>query len=151
MKHVLGIRREDKSIWERRVPITPEDARSLVKEHSLEIAVQPSTIRVFPDQQYREVGVAVEEDLSRCDVVVAVKEIPARAKFNRPPFMVPPLLDTSRAPVIAGSRHFHLSQMLLYRIRKICKSKIQNPLATLGRADSTGSGLAPRTARVAGQ
>jgi alpha-aminoadipic semialdehyde synthase len=75
----VGIRREDKSKWERRVPIIPSNARQLQEEHDMEIWVQPSTIRVFPDEAYLEAGCRVEEDISPCHVVMAVKEI--RADF----------------------------------------------------------------------
>jgi len=38
--------------------------------------VQPSPIRVYGDVEYTEAGATVNEDLSGCDVVFAVKEIP---------------------------------------------------------------------------
>ena len=74
----IGIRREDKSIWERRVPIVPEDAHKLAQQHDLQIIVQPSDIRVFKDQEYKSAGISVQEDLSECEVVFAVKEIPTK-------------------------------------------------------------------------
>ena len=74
----IGIRREDKSIWERRVPIVPEDAHELAQQHDLQIIVQPSDIRVFEDQEYESAGITVQEDLSECEVVFAVKEIPTK-------------------------------------------------------------------------
>ncbi|MDY7077464.1 MAG: bifunctional lysine ketoglutarate reductase /saccharopine dehydrogenase family protein [Chloroflexota bacterium] len=76
MSSRIGIRREDKSIWERRVPITPEHARQLQERHSIEVWVQPSEIRVFREEEFVQAGVRVEEDLSPCPVVFAVKEIP---------------------------------------------------------------------------
>jgi saccharopine dehydrogenase (NAD+, L-lysine-forming) len=74
----IGIRREDKSIWERRVPVIPKHARQLQKEHGIEVWVQPSDIRVFPDAEFSQVGALVAEDLSACPVVFAIKEIPAQ-------------------------------------------------------------------------
>jgi len=74
----IGIRREDKSIWERRVPIIPEHARQLQEEHDVEVWVQPSDIRVFREEEFTQAGIRVEEDLSPCPVIFAVKEIPAR-------------------------------------------------------------------------
>jgi alpha-aminoadipic semialdehyde synthase len=71
----IGIRREDKNEWERRVPLTPDHVRVLVQKGT-EVFVQPSKIRIFPDDQYRAAGAAVQEDLSNCDLVIAVKEIP---------------------------------------------------------------------------
>jgi saccharopine dehydrogenase (NAD+, L-lysine-forming) len=72
----IGIRREDKSIWERRVPIIPAHARQLQEEHSIEVCAQPSETRVFRDDEFARAGARVEEDLSSCPIVFAVKEIP---------------------------------------------------------------------------
>lgn len=72
----LGIRREDKHEWERRVPLTPELVHTLVAEHGIEVVVQPSPIRAFSDASYRSAGASVGEDLDPCEVVFAVKEIP---------------------------------------------------------------------------
>ena len=72
----VGIRREDKSIWERRVPVVPEDVGELTRQHGIEVVVQPSETRVFDDQDFARVGAQLREDLSDCNVVLAVKEIP---------------------------------------------------------------------------
>ncbi|MCB0254549.1 MAG: hypothetical protein KDI55_12575 [Anaerolineae bacterium] len=72
----VGVRREDKSIWERRVPLTPAVARLLRDQHGIETYIQPSSIRAFSDDEFRQAGVQVDEDLSGCPVVLAIKEIP---------------------------------------------------------------------------
>ncbi|MEM9694336.1 MAG: bifunctional lysine ketoglutarate reductase /saccharopine dehydrogenase family protein [Myxococcota bacterium] len=72
----LGIRREDKHQWERRVPLTPAAVRTLVAEHGLAVVVQPSELRIFPDEAYTTAGAMVSEDLSDCATVFGVKEIP---------------------------------------------------------------------------
>jgi len=72
----IGVRREDKSRWERRVPVTPEDATRLKDEHGIEVWVQPSPIRVFREEEFTQAGAVVQEDISSCPVVFAVKEIP---------------------------------------------------------------------------
>jgi len=74
----IGIRREDKSRWERRVPITPAKVRELRERHGIEFILQPSPIRVFREEEFIEAGARVQEDLSAAGVVFAVKEIPAR-------------------------------------------------------------------------
>jgi len=76
MKPTIGIRREDKSVWERRVPITPRDARDLQSDHGLEVIAQTSEVRVFDADEYLQAGVAVQEDLSPASTIFAVKEIP---------------------------------------------------------------------------
>lgn len=76
MAVVVGIRREDKSHWERRAPLTPDQVRQLHDKHGIDFWVQPSGIRVFSDDDYRQAGARIQEDLSSCPVVFAVKEIP---------------------------------------------------------------------------
>jgi alpha-aminoadipic semialdehyde synthase len=72
---MIGIRREDKSIWERRTPLMPDHVRDL-RRRGIEVTVQPSDIRVIRDFEYETVGARVDEDLSSCKVVFGIKEIP---------------------------------------------------------------------------
>ncbi|MDD5628808.1 MAG: bifunctional lysine ketoglutarate reductase /saccharopine dehydrogenase family protein [Elusimicrobia bacterium] len=76
MSRVLGIRREDKNPWERRVPIIPEHVAALVKGHGIEVLVQRSDLRAIPAEEYVRAGARIVDDLSPCDIVFAVKEIP---------------------------------------------------------------------------
>ncbi len=76
MEKVLGIRREDKNKWERRVPIIPEDLKGLKDVYGIDAIVQPSQIRVYPDEAFRANGAVVDEDLSKANTIFAVKEIP---------------------------------------------------------------------------
>jgi alpha-aminoadipic semialdehyde synthase len=73
--NTLGIRREDKNEWERRVPVTPALVARLTAE-GIAVRVQPSPIRVYPDAEYAAAGAVVDEDLSPCQVVLGVKEMP---------------------------------------------------------------------------
>ncbi len=75
-KIALGIRREDKNPWERRVPLIPVHVRELIRDLPLDIHIQPSPIRIFADEDYRREGATISEDLSPCAIVLAVKEIP---------------------------------------------------------------------------
>jgi alpha-aminoadipic semialdehyde synthase len=72
----IGIRREDKNKWERRVPLVPADLADLARDPGLDVTIQPSPIRVFTDGEFLQVGVTVQESLADADIVVAVKEIP---------------------------------------------------------------------------
>lgn len=76
MGHIIGIRREDKNRWERRVPLVPADVGRLIREDGLEFIVQPSPIRIYKDPHYAGVDCEMNEDLDRADVVFAVKEVP---------------------------------------------------------------------------
>ena len=72
----IGVRREDVNVWERRTPLIPDDVRDLIREHGLEIYIQPSKIRVFPDGDYVSAGARVQEDICPSRMVFAIKEIP---------------------------------------------------------------------------
>lgn len=76
MKVRIGIRREDKNPWERRVPLIPVHIREITKKNPLELCIQPSGIRIFSDEDFRLEGAKIQEDLSSCSTVFAVKEIP---------------------------------------------------------------------------
>ena len=76
MSLLFGIRREDKNKWERRVPIVPKHIKELKKNNDINVIVQPSKIRVFSDEEYKDSGAEINDDLSKCKVVFAVKEIP---------------------------------------------------------------------------
>lgn len=72
---VIGIRRETKTYWERRVAITPDDVRTLVSE-GIKVVVQPSTNRCFSDFEFSKAGAELNEDLSDANVIFAVRDIP---------------------------------------------------------------------------
>ncbi len=78
MENIIGIRREDKNKWERRVPIIPEDVRKLYKEFNIRVVVQPSALRIYPDDAFKENMAVVDEDLGSAKTIFAVKEIPTR-------------------------------------------------------------------------
>jgi alanine dehydrogenase len=56
---VIGIRREDKSPWETRVPLVPEDIRRLVDDHDIAIEIEGSAQRACSGDAYRHAGVRV--------------------------------------------------------------------------------------------
>lgn len=72
---VIGIRREDKCVWERRTPLIPRDCQKLIDE-GIRIIVQPCKIRCYSDDDYRKVGCEIEEDLSNCTLIAGIKEVP---------------------------------------------------------------------------
>ncbi len=78
MNKSIGLRREDKNKWEKRVPIIPADVEELIEQNDLKVIVQPSNIRVFSDEEYKNLGAEIDENLSQADVIFAVKEIPVQ-------------------------------------------------------------------------
>lgn len=76
----LGIIREGKTPPDMRVAFTPAQCTDLLKEYSgLEIFIQPSKIRCFSDDEYKFFGLTLQEDLSGCDILMGIKEIPVNA------------------------------------------------------------------------
>jgi len=73
---VVGIRAETKNRWERRAPLTPEHVRELIESHELEIQVESSQRRAFPDLAYAAAGADLVPDMTAVGVVLGVKEIP---------------------------------------------------------------------------
>ena len=73
----IGIIREGKTPPDKRAPLSPAQCK-LVKQHhpEIELVVQPSPIRKYTDQSYSNQGVELQEDLSDCDVLFGVKEVP---------------------------------------------------------------------------
>ncbi len=93
----LGIRRENKGRWERRAPLTPQHVEELVREHGVSVAVQPSDVRIFGEDDYRAAGAAIREDLSACRVILGIKEVP-------PEHIVPGRAHLTFFHVIKGQR-----------------------------------------------
>jgi len=78
MKDVIGIRKETKDKTEHRAPLTPDQVRRLVDDHYLTVVVEPSETRVFTDKEYRAAGAKVSKDLSNCNLILGVKEVPLK-------------------------------------------------------------------------
>ncbi len=76
MNNIIGIRREDKNIWERRVPLIPGDAKELIGRYGIRVVVQPSDNRAFSDDLYQNAGCDIREDINTANLIIAVKEIP---------------------------------------------------------------------------
>ena len=72
---IIGIREEDKSVFERRVAITPDTVEDLVKQ-GFKVIVEPSSHRVFKDEEFEKAGAELKKDLSEAKVIFGVKEIP---------------------------------------------------------------------------
>ncbi len=76
----FGIIKERKNPPDRRVVFTPEELVRLQKEHpEAQVKVETSDIRVFSDDEYRNLGIEVASDMTDCDVLFGVKEVPVDA------------------------------------------------------------------------
>ena len=76
----FGIIKERKSPPDRRVVFSPEKLKEFQQKFSeSEIKVESSDIRVFSDTSYEKMGLEVTNDISDCDVLFGVKEVPIEA------------------------------------------------------------------------
>jgi saccharopine dehydrogenase (NAD+, L-lysine forming) len=73
----IGVVREGKVPPDYRVPLTPQQAAAIPERFpGTVVVVQPSPIRRFMDAEYTAAGVTLQEDLSDCDILLGVKEVP---------------------------------------------------------------------------
>jgi len=76
MSVTFAILKETKSPPDRRVVFSPEKCAELMDRYrEARIVVQSSQVRIFPDEEYKKWGFAVQEDISEADVMLGVKEV----------------------------------------------------------------------------
>lgn len=81
MTKTIGLRREDKNIWEKRVALIPDHIKQLKNDFGIETVVQPFAERAFSDQEFADAGATINEDLSECPIIIAVKEVPIKKLY----------------------------------------------------------------------
>ena len=73
----IGLIREGKIPSDSRVALTPAQCKWLHKNfEDVKVMVQQSSSRCYSDKEYQLAGVTVQEDISDCDVLLGIKEVP---------------------------------------------------------------------------
>lgn len=73
----FGIIKERKNPPDRRVVFSPSELAKLKQTyHDATVEVESSDIRIFADVQYKSMGITVTNDISGCEVLFGVKEVP---------------------------------------------------------------------------
>ncbi len=73
----IGLIREGKQPADNRVALIPAQCKWILKNsNEIKILAQPSAIRCFSDKEYLSAGVEISEDLSDCDILFGIKEVP---------------------------------------------------------------------------
>ena len=73
----IALIKERKNPPDRRVVLTPTACKNLLEKFSdLEIEVESSDIRAFTDNDYAKLGLTINTDVTDCDVLLGVKEVP---------------------------------------------------------------------------
>lgn len=71
----IGLIRETKIPMDNRVALTPYQVKMLQNLYEgTQFCVQSSMTRSYSDEEYRELGIEVVEDVSDCDVLLGIKE-----------------------------------------------------------------------------
>jgi hypothetical protein len=84
----IGVIKEGKVPPDFRTPLTPHQCKVLKTMYAqAEVVVQSSPIRTFTDQEYRDQGIDVVDDLFDCDIILGVKEVPISALIPGKTFM----------------------------------------------------------------
>lgn len=73
----FGIIREGKTPPDKRVVFSPQELLTFKNTYpTASFKVETSPIRIFKDEEYQKLGFEISEDLTDCDVLFGVKEVP---------------------------------------------------------------------------
>ena len=73
----IGLIREGKIPQDNRVALTPAHCKWLLKNfEEIEVVAQQSPTRCYADIEYARAGVEVKEDMSDCNLLLGIKEVP---------------------------------------------------------------------------
>jgi saccharopine dehydrogenase (NAD+, L-lysine-forming) len=72
----IGLIKEGKIPADNRVALIPRQCKWIQQNMPVIIKVQHSDTRCFKDKEYTDAGIEVKEDLSDCDVLMGIKEVP---------------------------------------------------------------------------
>jgi len=76
----FGIIKERKSPPDKRAVFSPRMLKAFREMYpQAQIKVESSDIRIFKDEEYRDAGFEITNDISDCDVLIGVKEVPVNA------------------------------------------------------------------------
>ena len=73
----IGVLMEGKVPQDKRVPLIPGHITRLKQDYSeISVHVQRSDIRCYPDSEYNSEGINLVDEISDCDILFGVKEVP---------------------------------------------------------------------------
>jgi saccharopine dehydrogenase (NAD+, L-lysine forming) len=73
----IGLIREGKVPPDKRVPFTPQQVEEIIQRYpQVEVICQSSEHRCFNDSEYKALDIQVKENLSECDILMGIKEVP---------------------------------------------------------------------------
>jgi len=77
----VGVLRETKNPPDRRVVVSPKEAKLMTEKFpNIDLVIQTSENRCFTDQEYKDLGLVLVDDVSDCNILMGVKEV-AKSKL----------------------------------------------------------------------
>ena len=74
---IIGLLKEEKVPVDQRVPLSPLQCKKIKLSYpNIDVLVQSSHNRCFSDDDYRNEGIEIVDDISVCDYLLGVKEVP---------------------------------------------------------------------------
>jgi saccharopine dehydrogenase (NAD+, L-lysine-forming) len=84
----IGLLREGKNPADNRVAFTPAQCKWIQKNSpDIRIVVQSSDERCYSDKEYRAAGIAVGDDITACDVLFGIKEVPVNSLLENKTYL----------------------------------------------------------------
>lgn len=75
----IGLIKEGKIPEDNRVALIPEHCKWVEENFpNVKVVVQSSKTRCFTDTEYKRKGIEVTDDLSNCDILIGIKEVPVQ-------------------------------------------------------------------------
>ena len=76
LRDAIGILRETKNKWERRVPLVPAEVRGLIAA-GIAVRIERSATRAIVDAEFAAAGATLVDDATDCRFIIGVKEVKA--------------------------------------------------------------------------
>lgn len=129
----LGIIREGKNPPDKRAPFTPLQTEEIEQRFpNVKVVVQESAVRCFKDDEYRELGIEVAADVSDCDILMGIKEVPTAQLLEKKTY-----LFFSHTIKMQPHNKKLMQEILKKKIRmidyEVLKDKLGNRLVAFGR------------------
>lgn len=83
----LGLIKEGKTPPDNRVALTPQQCKWLMAQGNFKIMVESSATRCFSDDEYKQAGIPVVSDVSTCDILLGIKEVPVEQLIPEKTYM----------------------------------------------------------------
>ena len=73
----IGLIREGRTPPDKRVPFSPLEVEEIQQRFpNVKVIIEPSPVRCFQDDEYAVLGIKISPDVSFCDILMGIKEVP---------------------------------------------------------------------------